>query len=169
MRGEPIGPAHQAALERLLGDPRVGRTLGGVQAPEQVREGIARMQAHWRDEGFGWWMFFDRATGEPVARGGLSRKTVEGRPEVEVAWTVAPARWGEGLASELGAASLEVGFGPLGLATIVSFTLPCNLASRRVMEKLGMRYERAIVHAGLPHVLYRTASTAIVRRVISRP
>ena len=50
--------------------------------------------------------------------------------------------------------SLDVGFGALGLQRIVSFTLPFNLRSRRVMEKAGLRYERDIVHAGMPHVLY---------------
>ena len=64
-------------------------------------------------------------------------------------------RWNEGLATELGAASLAVAFGPLGLADVVSFTLPDNRASRRVMEKLGFAFERDTIHAGLPHVLYR--------------
>ena len=39
--------------------------------------------------------------------------------------------------------------------SVVSFTLPGNLASRRVMEKLGFRFERETTYAGLPHVLYR--------------
>jgi RimJ/RimL family protein N-acetyltransferase len=43
----------------------------------------------------------------------------------------------------------------LGLEEIVAFTLPHNVASRRVMEKVGFRYERDIEWAGLPHVLYR--------------
>jgi RimJ/RimL family protein N-acetyltransferase len=51
--------------------------------------------------------------------------------------------------------ALRLGFDVLGLASIVSFTLPTNLRSRRVMEKLGLRYERDIVWADLPHVLYR--------------
>jgi RimJ/RimL family protein N-acetyltransferase len=38
----------------------------------------------------------------------------------------------------------------------VAVTLTTNTASRRVMEKLGMNYERDIEHAGLPHVLYRS-------------
>ena len=66
-----------------------------------------------------------------------------------------PERWSQGIATELGAASLEVAFGPLALPDVVSFTLPDNLASRRVMEKLGFRFERDTVYAGLPHVLYR--------------
>ena len=42
------------------------------------------------------------------------------------------------------------------MKSVVAFTLPDNTASRRVMEKLGMTYERDIVHADLPHVLYRS-------------
>ena len=50
---------------------------------------------------------------------------------------------------------MDVAFGRLGLADVVAFTLPDNIASRRVMEKSGFRYERDIVWAEMPHVLYR--------------
>ena len=76
---------------------------------------------------------------------------------------VVPDRWNQGLATELGAASLEVAFGPLGLVDVVSFTLPHNQASRRVMEKLGFAFERDTLYAGLPHVLYRRLSTSSAR------
>ena len=56
-----------------------------------------------------------------------------------------------------------VAFDDLGLGEIVAFTLPTNIASRRVMEKSGFAYEREIVHAGLPHVLYRQAAPHIRR------
>ena len=79
---------------------------------------------------------------------------VEGVPEVEVGYLGARLHWGRGIATAMARMSLEVGFGELGLQRIVSFTLPYNLRSRRVMEKAGLRYERDIVHAGMPHVLY---------------
>jgi RimJ/RimL family protein N-acetyltransferase len=69
-----------------------------------------------------------------------------------------PAYWGQGYATELGAAAVELAFGPLGLDSVVAYTLPHNLASRRVMDKLGFSYEREIVYADLPHVLYRRYS-----------
>ena len=50
--------------------------------------------------------------------------------------------------------SVEVAFNDLGLREIVAFTLPDNLASRRVMEKAGFVYDREVTHVGLPHVLY---------------
>ena len=70
-------------------------------------------------------------------------------------WTIAADRWGEGLATELGAAAVEVAARDLGLEELISLTLPENAASRRVMEKLGFAYERDVVQRGLPHVLYR--------------
>jgi RimJ/RimL family protein N-acetyltransferase len=155
MRGERLGPEHQAALAPILADPRVGETMGGVSTPEQVAEGLAAAAAAWERDGFGYWMFFDAATGEPVARGGLSRTEFDGRPEVEVGWTVAPERWGEGLATELGAAALDVAF-ELGLRDVVAFTLPHNAPSRRVMDKLGFTYEKTAPYKTFgDHVLYR--------------
>jgi RimJ/RimL family protein N-acetyltransferase len=79
---------------------------------------------------------------------------VEGEPAVEVGWSIHPDRQGEGFASEAARASIEWGFEVCGLEEIVSFTVPSNLPSRRVMEKIGMTHERDIDRAGLPHVLY---------------
>jgi ribosomal-protein-alanine N-acetyltransferase len=158
MRGDRIGPEHHALLLALVGDERVGATLGGPQTPEEVSASIERHVARWDQDGFGYWMFRARDTGAGVARGGLSRAHVGGRDEVEVGWSVMPERWGQGYATELGAAALDVAFRVLGVESVVSYTLPDNLASRRVMEKLGFSYEREVVHADLPHVLYRLHS-----------
>jgi len=155
LRAEPLGPEHRDGLLALLGDPRVGATLGGVADAAAVDRQIADMAAHWAAHGFGWYAFIDRDSGALVARGGPHRCHVAGNDEVEIGWTVAPERWNQGIATELGAASIEVAFGPLGLADVVSFTLHDNVASRRVMEKLGFAFERDTVYAGLPHALYR--------------
>jgi RimJ/RimL family protein N-acetyltransferase len=153
--GEPVGPEHREALAAMFGDPRVGATMGGVATPEQVDETIAVHVAKWERHGFGLYAFRDRESGAVVARGGPNATHIAGRDEVEIGWTVSPERWNQGLATELGAASLEVAFGPLGLADVVSFTLPHNAASRRVMEKLGFGFERDTEYRGRPHVLYR--------------
>ena len=155
MRGEPITGAHHEDLSRLLGDPRVAATLGGVPSPARLSAFIEQQERHWERHGFGYWLWRDRETGELAGRGGLSRANVGGRDEVEVGWAVLPARWGEGLGTEIGAASVRLAFEDLGLDDVVAYTLPDNRASRRVMEKLGFGFERDIVHAELPHVLYR--------------
>lgn len=156
MRGEAAGQRHLDALAPIFGDPRVGATMGGVMSRDVVAQMLAANEREWARDGFSSWLFFETSTGAPLARGGLRRTEFDGRPEVEVGWTTAPDRWGEGFATELGKLSIEVGFERLGLTEIVAFTLPENGASRRVMEKLGFVYEKTAPyrHFG-DHVLYR--------------
>ena len=85
----------------------------------------------------------------------MRRVEIGGSEEAEVGYAIVAERWGEGLATEIAQASVEVGFEQLGLADLVAFTLPTNLASRRVMEKVGFVYERDVEYWALPHVLYR--------------
>jgi [ribosomal protein S5]-alanine N-acetyltransferase len=102
----------------------------------------------------------ERETGQMVGQGGLQTTFVADCNEVEVAWAIVPERWGHGLATELAQAATGVAFDDLGLDQLVAFTLPDNVASRRVMDKSGFVFEREILHAGLPHVLYRCRAPA---------
>ena len=144
----------------MFGDARVGVTMGGVRSRDEVAQMLEESEATWDERGVGYWMFHEAATGAPVARGGLKHPEFDRRPEVEVAWMVTPEGWGEGFATEFGAASVEVAFGPLELPDVVAFTLPHNAASRRVMEKLGFTYEKTAPFKIFgDHVLYRRAAS----------
>jgi RimJ/RimL family protein N-acetyltransferase len=143
------------------GDPAVARWhwpghLGGPRTRAQVRETILRDARQLDADGFGFWWWRDRDAGELVGHVGLHRTEVEGEPAIEVGWSIAPARWGEGLAPEAAAAALAWGFDG-GLDEIVSFTMVENRASQRVMQKLGLQYVREFQRQGFPHVLYRAA------------
>ena len=155
---ERLRPQHLPELSRLLRDPRVAATgwPGGRPPSERdVLTSLADKERHWARHGFGMWLMRDRETGEMVGRGGLQWTAyVRDLDEVEAGWSVIPERWGEGLATELALASVEVAFGPLDLDQIVAFTLPDNAASRRVMVKAGFVYDRDILHVGVAHVLY---------------
>jgi RimJ/RimL family protein N-acetyltransferase len=156
LRGEALAARHLDLLAPVFADPRVGATMGGVMDRETVAGMIAGAEEKWASDGFAYWIFFETATGEAVARGGLSRTVFDGEDEVEVGWTTFPDRWGEGFATEVGQAALDVAFGPLHLDDVVAFTLPHNGASRRVMEKLGFTYEKTAPYKVFgPHVLYR--------------
>jgi RimJ/RimL family protein N-acetyltransferase len=83
---------------------------------------------------------------------------------VEIGWRLAPAWWNRGLATEGARAVLRTAFEDLGLTEVVAFTVPANLPSRRVMEKIGMRYDASgdfdhpAIAEGHPlrrHLLYR--------------
>ncbi|MBV9603682.1 MAG: GNAT family N-acetyltransferase [Solirubrobacterales bacterium] len=155
---ERLRPEHASEQLRLLLDPRVWTTLwsGGERPTEgEVLDRLAAKVEHWDRHGFGQWLLRDRETGEMVGRGGLQHTYTAGLNDIEAGWAIVPERWGQGLATELAHAVVQAGFDQLGLLEIVAFTLPDNRASRRVMDKAGFQYERDIVHAGLPHVLYR--------------
>jgi RimJ/RimL family protein N-acetyltransferase len=142
----------------LLLDPRVSATLWPQAQPPtelDVLDGLLAKVEHWNRHGFGMWLLRDRDSGEMLGRGGLQYTYTAGLNDIEAGWAIIPVRWGQGLATELAHACVEVAFRQLALLEIVAFTLPDNLASRRVMEKSGFVYEREIVNAGLPHVLYR--------------
>ena len=138
-----------------MNDPRVAGTLGGPYARERYESWIRKDVAHWNLYDFGAWHAFERSTDQLVGRIGSRITLVEGVVEVVLAWAVHPDHWGQGYAPELAAPARDLVFSR-GVKSVVAFTAPDNTASRRVMEKLGMTYERDIVHADLPHVLYRS-------------
>ena len=156
---ERMRESDMSDLCRMHRDERVMATLAGVRSEEETAEFLRAQLAHWERHGFGWWTLREAGSGSFVGRGGLRRVTVEEREEVEVGYALLPEFWGRGLATELAEESARVAFEVLDLPDIVSFTLPTNRASRRVMEKAGLRYERDIVHADLPHVLYRLSAS----------
>jgi RimJ/RimL family protein N-acetyltransferase len=147
--------ADRPDLLAMHSDPRVMATLGGLRTREELDASNDRLLAAWEQAGFGWWIARHRADGRFVGRGGLRRLPINGRGEVEVGYGLVAEFWGQGLATELAAESVRVGFEVLGVPELVCFTLPTNTRSRRVMEKAGFRYERDGEHAGLPHVFYR--------------
>jgi [ribosomal protein S5]-alanine N-acetyltransferase len=158
MVGERLTLEHAPELRRLLFDPRVMPTMWGQDEPmteADFRAGMIDKLAHWERHGFGQWLLRDRSSGEMVGRGGPQWTYASGIDEVEIGWVIVPARWRQGLATELAWASLDVAFGPLGRREVIAYTLPDNVASRRVMEKTGFVYEREIVFVALRHVLYR--------------
>jgi ribosomal-protein-alanine N-acetyltransferase len=160
---ERLIPDHGEELMVLLRDPLVARTLfpgGTVPSEAEVLENLGVKVVHWERTGFGMWLLRDRETGAMIGRGGLQYTFVADRHEVEAGWAIIPERWGEGLATELAHAAMQVAFEDLGLLEVVAFTLPENRASQRVMEKSGFALQGPIIHVGVPHVLFRrTAET----------
>lgn len=129
---------------------------GSIFSDEQTRAFLDRAAEHWQIHDFGLWVFHT-ADGNFIGYGGIKHARVEDREEVELAYTVQSRCRGMGFATEMSQAALRVGFEDLKLERIVAFTLPHNLAPRRVLEHCVFTFERDIMHAGLPHVLYTLA------------
>jgi RimJ/RimL family protein N-acetyltransferase len=138
----------------LLSDPEVAawyRSQGPFTLAE-CEEMVARKVAHRAAHRFGWSLAWE---GDACVGWGVAQYCiVDGYSEVEIGWAVASSHWRRGIASQLGQQALaEVS--ALGLRGVVAYTRQDNAASRGVMTKLGMTYEKAFDFDGQPHVLYR--------------
>jgi RimJ/RimL family protein N-acetyltransferase len=110
------------------------------------------------ERGWGAWATEIKATGQFIGCVGLHtpRDDLPVSPCVEILWRLAQAHWRQGFATEAARGALDIGFEVLGLAEIVSFTVPSNTRSRAVMERLCMQMDAATFeHPGVPegHVL----------------
>jgi RimJ/RimL family protein N-acetyltransferase len=159
---------------RMNADPRVMEFYPACLSREESGASVDRMAAHFQRNGFGLFAAERRDDGAFVGYIGLSVPGLETHftPCVEIGWRLAYEHWGRGLATEGALAALRHGFEISQLSEIVSFTVPANVRSRRVMEKIGMRRDTAgdFDHPGLPeghplrrHVLYR-ATPDLLRR-----
>ena len=126
----------------------------------------ARIRAGWADGGPSAWALEIPGVAPFVGFVGLLAVGFSApfTPAVEVGWRLARAHWGRGYAPEAAVAALRHGFEVFDLDSIVSFTLPANTASQRVMHKIGLRRvaDGDFDHPSLPeghpmrrHVLYR--------------
>ncbi len=122
-------------------DPHVREFFPGLLTREQSDASQDSLNAHITRHGFGFWALEERATGAFIGFTGLLHTAFPARftPCVEIGWRLAHPAWGKGYATEAARASLDYGFGKLGLASIVSFAVKANMRSRRVMERIGMR------------------------------
>jgi RimJ/RimL family protein N-acetyltransferase len=125
-----------------------------------------RIEAHFEKHGFGLWAAELRQSAEFIGYIGLAVPRFEAvfTPCVEIGWRLASPHWGQGLATEDARAALRHGFEALELLDLVSFTVPANLRSRGVMERLGISHDAredfdhsllAEGHLLRRHVLYR--------------
>lgn len=154
LRLSPLGPWHAGDLWRLHYDEVVATWYGGRRTVSMVQAWAAQAARAWEEDGVSKWMAYDRASGSLIGRGGLSWKHVGGRRRLEVGWTVRGDLWGHGYATEIGRAALDFASAELGAAEVVAFTEAGNKRSRAMMERLGMRYARAISHDNARFVLY---------------
>ncbi len=142
-------------LLRMYSDPEVMATLGGVRSEANAEATLRRIIAHWDAHDFGYWTARDPDTGAFAGRAGLRMLVVADLAEIELGYGFMSDYWGRGIASETAAAIVRVGFEILGARDLVCFTTATNDRSRRVMEKVGFRYEKDFVYADITHRLCR--------------
>jgi len=161
-------PTDNEPFAALNADPRVMKHFLKLLSREESDAFIGRVQAHFEQHGFGVWAVEVPGVAPFIGSVGLGipRFVAHFTPCVEIGWRIAAEYWNRGYATEAARAVVEFGFETLRLDEIVAFTVPDNLASRRVMEKIGMNHKEAddFDHPSFPpghplqrHVLYRLA------------
>ena len=86
---------------------------------------------------------------------GIRNYLLHAESAIEIFFALRSPYFRRAFGTEMALAVMQIGFGDVGAESLVGFTLPENVGSRHLMEKLGMHYEGAVEQAGLPHVLYR--------------
>lgn len=134
-------PEDAAPFAALNADPAVMRFVRGPIGRTQSDALIARFQEQIDREGFGILAVEEKASGRFIGMIGLHqlRPHIPIAPAVEIAWRIEEALWGQGITTEGARAMLAFGFDEIGLPEIVSYAASGNAASRRVMEKIGLR------------------------------
>jgi RimJ/RimL family protein N-acetyltransferase len=163
----PWQESDREPFRRLNADPRVMEFFAAPLSPEQSDAMIDGIQTHMAQHDFGFFAAELRATGELAGMVGLAHVAFEAHftPCVEIGWRLDVAHWNQGLATEGARECLRYAFADLALKEVVAFTVPANVRSRRVMERLGMSrdpaddFDHPRLTEGHPlrrHVLYRT-------------
>ncbi|MEG3907287.1 GNAT family N-acetyltransferase [Microcoleus sp. w2-18bC1] len=127
-------------LYRIYSDPETMKYLTGVRTREATEIAIHTMLKRWEQNNFGMWALVHKIDCKMIGRCGLA--FLDQTPEVELGYALDKVYWNQGLATEASFASLNYGFKILKLERIVAIARPENIASQRVIQKVGMKYEK---------------------------
>lgn len=157
----------RAPFAAMNADPVVREHLQGLMSREASDAFVDLIEAGWSERGWSLWAVEVPGIAPFIGYVGLwPADFVTGVPMVETGWRLDRAHWGRGYATEAAREALRFGFTDLGLEEIVSFTVPQNHRSIRVMERIGLirdpsgdfdhpRVDPVVYPHLVPHVFYR--------------
>lgn len=162
------------AFRALNLDREVRRYFPNVLMPYESDALAKKLRDRLQTNGWGFWAVELVAESRFIGFVGLDRPSFAPfASQVELGWRLSRDVWGRGYATEAAEAAVTFGFTTLGLRELIAFTVPSNLPSRRVMQKLGMQRDEAadFLHPNVadghelkPHVLYRLSYESWQRR-----
>lgn len=143
------------ALAAIWADSEVTRFLPSRGVPisrEKAEKSLKSFIEHWQQRGYGIWAIVENDSSQMVGYCGL--RYLNDLDEIEVLYGLAKAYWGRGIATQAAKAAVSYGFNVANLDKLIAMALPDNLASRRVIEKAGLQYEKQIHMFNLDVVYY---------------
>ncbi|HET7035274.1 MAG TPA: GNAT family N-acetyltransferase [Thermomicrobiaceae bacterium] len=151
----PMVAADAGPLLRVFADPRVMASFGVAPfGSEQMEQWVARNLAHQDAHGYGLFSVLLNESGLLIGDCGLTRMELNGASEVELGYDLRSDYWNQGLATEAARAVRDYAFAVLLLPRLVSLVRQGNRASRRVAEKVGMRFAADLVEDGRDYWLF---------------
>lgn len=143
-------------LHQLLDEPGI-RELAGI--PERtLKEELELHKAYIKNSyhfrGYGFWGIFLKSDDRLIGYCGIQDSDIDGYPEVELGYLLAPAFRKTGYAKECARFVLDYAFSKLGLLRIAAAIPPENTPSLQLAQRLGMHYEKTIWHNGQEAMLY---------------
>lgn len=136
-------------LHRILSEPGVLRYFPSSNPPplERVEKLIESHWKHWMDNGFGWWAVADKGNDGLVGWCGLG--LLEDTNEIEIKYLLRRSHWGRGIATEAAGPCIDYAYREVHLRTIIGLTHPDNIASQRVLEKIGLTFRNQAEYFGM--------------------
>ena len=141
------------ALAEIWQDPEVTRFLPSRGMPISKQDTQKFLQAaieHWQERDYGVWAIIENPS-RTIGYCGL--RYLSELDEVEVLYGLAKAYWGRGIATQAAKAAIFYGF-EINLDRVIAMALPDNIASVKVIEKAGLKYQKQIHIFGLDVLYY---------------
>ena len=155
----PFVPEDSHPLHQILAMEGVLRYYPSSDPPdlERVKGLISRQLAHWAKHGYGWWAVEDKKNGDLLGWNGLQH--LPDTDETEIGYLLARPYWGRGLATEGARVGMQFAFETLQIPTIIGITHPENIASQRVLEKIGLVFVQEAEYFGMHCFKYLAEKT----------
>lgn len=149
------------ALAPILADPKVMKfSPTGVCSVEQVQERIEDYIACYSEFGFGKWAVVLKESNKLIGYCGLAVDKIDGKNEKELGYRLDSKYWGQGLATEAASAAIKYGFDQFKLPYVLGLVERENKASVKVLEKIGMQYQRQTIFREIEMDMYRVDAAA---------
>jgi RimJ/RimL family protein N-acetyltransferase len=152
-------------IASMMAHPDVNRFYERRFTRAESETWLERQLDRYRRDGKGLWLAVERQTGKPVGQIGLAFQDVEGERHPEIGWLLAREYWGQGFATEGGAATRDAAFNEWGYDHVISLIRPVNVNSQRVAKRLGMIEGRRVQFHGYEHCVFELASPDRAPRV----
>ena len=136
----PFAEEDATELHRILNQEGILQYFPGPGSPsvDKAQRFVAHQIRQWEEVGYAWWAVELKETRSLIGWNGL--QYLPETEETEIGFLLDKEHWGRGLTTEAGLAGLRFGFETVELGEIIALAHPKNLASQRVIEKLGLHF-----------------------------